>query len=66
MTELYRKGSLQEVEIGLPNDFLVVRFQYLKSTIWKNVRKYQREGIAFNLNNLVQIQIVNLVLKFFQ
>ena len=35
----------------------------VKSTIWKNVGKYQKEGTSLNLNILVQSQIVNLSLK---
>ncbi len=62
VTEWYRIGSLQEVK-----DRFVHRFPDLpvpvKSTIYKNVRKYDREGTSLNVNILVLSQIVNLSLK---
>ena len=62
MTEWYRTGSLQEVGNRFAHQF-PGRPVPVKSTIWKNVRKYQREGTSLNLTILVQSQMVNLSLK---
>ncbi len=56
MTEWNRTGSLQEVgnRFRFPGHSVPVK----SAAIWKNVRKYQREGTNLNLNILVQSQII--------
>ncbi len=55
MTEWYRTGGLQEVGNRFDHRF-PGRSVPVKSTIWKKVRQYQREGTSLNLNMLVQSQ----------
>ncbi len=45
MTEWYRTGGLEEVGNRFAHRF-TARPVPVKSNIWKNVRKHQREGIA--------------------
>ena len=49
VTEWIRTGTLQEVANRFGERF-PERPVPVKSTIWKNVRKYQREGTSLNLN----------------
>ncbi len=57
--EWYLTGSLQKAGNRFANRFSGRQH----ATIWKNVRKYQKEGTSLNLNILAQSQIVKLFLK---
>ena len=49
VTEWMRTGSLQQVADEFAERF-PDRAVPAKSTIWKNIRKYRREGTSLNLN----------------